>query len=491
MTLGCLSYTLSDTAGVVQILIYGQELGMQVNVSQVTKYWLYIAVSALAVSGVAPVLLVSLRTPILYNIIPFKDLFRSALVVHVNLSVLVWMLAMCGMAMSYYCYGQHRHQHHAHHMSVLVFGAGMILISISPFISESYPLINNYIPMLQNLPFCLGLGLITAGIVLNSSITLYNYIYHPTYSNSDIFVFASFTIAIIVLVSILCFAAASYYLKLLVKTTALDVASFYELLFWGGGHTLQFAYVQLMMLSWIIMLNFIDSKQHPNDLHSKFLHSKILRYCFLFNVIIVISNPFIYLMYEVDSAEMLDYFTDQMKYFGGIVSVVMIVYLIKTMVIIYRNNSANKAYLVPVIVSMLLFATGGAIGYMIEGYNAVIPAHYHGSIVGVTISLMGLVFVMLPKVGCKIVTNKWVIIQPLLIGGGQLLHIIGLAWSGGHGAMRKTPGIVPVKAKMGMLMVGAGGFLAIAGGILFIVLCYLSIRNKNLDNVNSLSNSVL
>jgi cytochrome c oxidase subunit 1 len=36
---------------------------------------------------------------------------------------------------------------------------------------------------------------------------------------------------------------------------------------------------------------------------------------------------------------------------------------------------------------------------MIRGVNVVIPAHYHGSIVGITLAFMGLAYVLLPRLG--------------------------------------------------------------------------------------------
>ena len=40
------------------------------------------------------------------------------------------------------------------------------------------------------------------------------------------------------------------------------------------------------------------------------------------------------------------------------------------------------------IMSLVLFAAGGMIGFAINGANVKIPAHYHGCIVGVTLALI-------------------------------------------------------------------------------------------------------
>jgi len=57
-------------------------------------------------------------------------------------------------------------------------------------------------------------------------------------------------------------------------------------------------------------------------------------------------------------------------------------------------------------------------------------------------------------------------------GGGQLLHITGLVWSGGYGVQRKVAGSEQVlrttQEIAGMGLMGLGGLIAIAGGILFV-----------------------
>jgi heme/copper-type cytochrome/quinol oxidase subunit 1 len=92
------------------------------------------------------------------------------------------------------------------------------------------------------------------------------------------------------------------------------------------------------------------------------------------------------------------------------------------------------------VASFALFAVGGVLCYMIQGVNVVIPAHYHGSTVGVTLAFMGLAYVLLPRLGYGEVEGRMARWQPYVYGGGQLIHILGLAWSGGYGVQRKVAG---------------------------------------------------
>lgn len=56
--------------------------------------WLLLGLASLIAAGVFSLLLVLARTPVIQGWIPFLDFFQVALVVHVNLSVLIWLLAV-------------------------------------------------------------------------------------------------------------------------------------------------------------------------------------------------------------------------------------------------------------------------------------------------------------------------------------------------------------------------------------------------------------
>jgi heme/copper-type cytochrome/quinol oxidase subunit 1 len=123
---------------------------------------------------------------------------------------------------------------------------------------------------------------------------------------------------------------------------------------------------------------------------------------------------------------------------------------------------------------MILFGIGGGIGFLIQGSNVTIPAHYHGSIVGVTLAFMGLTYELLPRLGYASPNIRLAAIQPYVYGGGQLLHVLGLAWSGGYGVQRKVAGTEQALDGMekiaAMGLMGFGGLVAIIGGIMFLVL---------------------
>jgi cytochrome c oxidase subunit I len=134
--------------------------------------------------------------------------------------------------------------------------------------------------------------------------------------------------------------------------------------------------------------------------------------------------------------------------------------------------------------SVLLFAAGGVIGIFISGSNVRIPAHYHGCIVGVTLALMGLVYRLLPALGYSAPQGRLATGQPWLYAGGQLMHIVGLVWSGGYGVQRKVAGAEQVLRSpaeiAGMGLMGLGGAIAIVGGLLFVVVLLRAMRRPAL-----------
>ena len=70
--------------------------------------------------------------------------------------------------------------------------------------------------------------------------------------------------------------------------------------------------------------------------------------------------------------------------------------------------------------------------------------------------------------------------QPYLYGAGQLMHIVGLVWSGGYGVQRKVAGAEQVLHApgevFGMGLMGAGGLIALVGGLLFVVVVLRAMR---------------
>ena len=130
---------------------------------RMTAGWLFLGLAALVIGGLFTVLIVLSRTPFFQEIIPWVDFFHTALVVHVDLTVLVWFLAYSGVLWSYNSSGKCLR---CGWIALFLAGAGTLIITISPFTGESHPLMSNYIPVLQSEVFFTGLALFGLGFTL-------------------------------------------------------------------------------------------------------------------------------------------------------------------------------------------------------------------------------------------------------------------------------------------------------------------------------------
>ena len=162
-----------------------------------------------------------------------------------------------------------------------------------------------------------------------------------------------------------------------------------------------------------------------------------------------------------------------MQYGGGLAAIPIGMILLLALIKADHSMPEQKPARYALWASFILFSAGGLIGISISGVNTVIPAHYHGSIVGVTLSFMGLSYLLLPKLGYGLhmaKTAKW---QSVVYGSGQMLHITGLALSGVLGIKRKTAGaeqgLDQLSKIITMGVMGLGGLLAVIGGIMFVV----------------------
>ena len=423
------------------------------------RQWLRLAISSLAIAGIFSILLVLMRAPYVESVVPYHDFFRTALIVHVDLSVLVWMLSMNGMLWSMMT--QERWKMVGKTAFILAL-MGTLLMALSAFTGNARPLLNNYIPVLQTPVFFIGLSLFTCGILFQAAITLMQ---RPKFDN--MLLVGGYFSAWITVIALLCFALSYRNMTAYLVHGTVGIQQFYEWVFWGGGHILQFTYTQGMVVAWWALAASIGIAM-----------PKKLRLLLEINLLAVIPMPFVVFFYSIDSAEYTNYFTDHMRYLGGIVPLIAFIPLAlswKTMSPEYVQSPERAALLC----SVLLFITGGALGHLISGSNVSIPAHYHGSIVGVTLALMGLAYVALPQLGFGKVDGKLAFWQPYVYAVGQLLHISGLSWSGGYGALRKTPGaVISLQAKAGMGLMGLGGLIAVIGGLMFVIVAIKALRAR-------------
>jgi hypothetical protein len=423
--------------------------------------WLLLALGSLVVGGLLTVVIVLSRTPYIQDIFPWVDLFHTALVVHVDLTVLVWFLGMAGVIWSV---NSQSGCLRCGWVALLLCAAGSVIISLSPFLGSSSPLMINYIPILNDPLFFSGLIVFGCGFLL---LVLRGLFFSRPIgmrvTGQGALRFGLFS-ALISAVTALGALLASW----IGIPASIQGEYYYELLFWGGGHTLQFVHIQLMLVCWLWLAT-------ESGIASRLTPRTVLL-LFAFGLIPVLMTPAAYFMYDVGSIDHQIAMTWLMKFGGGLAALPISLVVLFNLVNSLRGPASPSPQRSALFSSMILFGVGGIIGFMIEGSNVTVPAHYHGSIVAVTLAYMGVTYHILPLLGFRRPTGRLVILQPWIYACGQLMHVIGLAWSGGYGVQRKTAGgdqaLDGIEKIAGMGLMGLGGLVAVVGGILFLVIVF-------------------
>jgi hypothetical protein len=421
--------------------------------------WLWLGVTALAVAGIFAIILVVARTPQLAALTLFQQLFSVALVVHVDLSVLMWFIAMLGLGTSLLLERYTLPWRYWPNAAWITVAVSTALIAFSPLDPQWDVIKSNYIPVLQNRIFLLALGVLAAGLVVLILPVLAQVKKLPRLIREANLVelswlAAGFTTAL---------ALVGFYRSGQTLPMGLPLDEMYEQLFWVGGHILQFSFSLLMMGAWLALLNALDVA----------LPSRCL---VLATIVLMVLGAFASLLTPIlHASDTNDFVYDETRIMielgavgSGILAVLVVANLLKG-----KFMRANRAYLSCLLMSLTLFAAGSFLGVMIVGQNVTIPAHYHGMIVGITLALMGYAYSLLPRFGYPSVAHtRLAFWQPIIYGIGQLMHIGGLGYSGGYGVLRKTPGAIEgigTNVKIALGIMGLGGTLAIIGGILFVV----------------------
>ena len=431
-----------------------------------TTAWLMLGLISLVGAGLFSLLLVLARTPVIQEWLPLIDFFRVALVVHVDLSVLIWLLSMAGVL---WALSTDRDLPAWDRISFWLAASGTAIVVVSPFVGAADPLMNNYVPVLRHPVFYTGLGLFTAGVLshlLRSAMTFSGLTTHLDGS-------AALQVGTKLAAVTAAVAIGAFIASLAAIPSSMEGQAYFEFLFWGGGHVLQFTHTLLMMVVWVLLAS--------NSGCRFTLTPRLSLAFFLLMALPVLMVPLIYLAHDVVSPGHRLAFTDLMKY-GGLSSLPLGLAVVASLWKADKPQGEGRYLRSALLSSIGLFAVGGMIGFMISGLDIVIPAHYHGSTVAVTIAFMGLCYFLLPRLGFGEIPPRLAFWQPIIYSSGQFLHIMGLTWTGGYGVQRKTAGLAQgleqVSQIAGMGLMGLGGLVSVIGGLLFLVVAYKSIRGR-------------
>lgn len=418
--------------------------------------WLVLAVASLAASSLFALLLVISRTPYLGRILPGDDFFQMALVLHVNLSSLIWFLAFAGAMWSL------RTGSRWASLSWLAFwiaAVGASIVTLSPFAGTGAPLMNNYVPILNHPIFLTGLALFGGGVALMAVRILFTV--NPV-RPSDPWTIGLYGAAV---------AVAFGFVSLgwsFATVPSLPAGAYFESVFWGLGHSLQFAHTLMMLVVWLILADRLGARVR--------LGPRTLAALLVLVIAPLLAVPVIHASHAATTEEFRQGFTALMSWGTWPAALPVGVALLFALAKNRSPDNEMRPLRMALLLSLTLFASGLVIGSLIRHDNAMVPAHYHGVIGAVTLAYMGLGLHLLPQLGFAKPLSRLARWQPVCYGGGTLLMVLGLAWSGGHGVARKLPGSAQIldgfQEVLGMVLMGVGGVVAVTGSLMFLLLVY-------------------
>lgn len=426
--------------------------------------WLWLGIASLVGAGLFAILLVLSRTPYIQDIFPWVDFFHTALVVHVDLSVLLWFMAFAGVLWSLNSSSRFIW---VGWLALVLAAVGSSMIALSPFVAVGKPLMSNYVPVIQSTFFFTGLIVFAIGVavlVLRSLIAI-----PPAdlWRGGEGSIRIGFYAAAISTV----FALMAFGWSYDIIPDVFDSTQYYDLLFWGGGHLLQFTYALLMLAGWLWLANACGARVP--------LTPRVASAILMLGLLPVFVSPAIYLSFSGDMGAYMVQFTELMKV-GGAFAPVPLGLAILYGCLVTTGTAKTNPQRAALLSSIVLFAIGGGISLMIGDSNTIITAHYHGTGGAISLAFMGLTLHLLPHLGYREPDLKWAASMPYVYAAGQLLHIFGLMWSGGYGVQRKVAGAAQelhgFAQTAGMGLMGLGGLIAVIGGIMFLVVVFKAMR---------------
>lgn len=436
-----------------------------------TRRWLAIAITALLMSGLLSLALVLGRLPGL-DALATPAFFRRCLILHVDLALVVWFLAFLTAMFSLLPLqpGARRGSSLGAVIGWRLSVLGIVALVVGTLLGGE-PVLANYVPVVDAPLYLAGLGCFGIGVLLQ--------ILGPRLMPSRERVDAAPLLpaparpglraaGVAVVVAAITFATA-----IVVVPADLPADSRYELLFWGGGHVLQVAYVAAMSSVWILLLS--------SALERPVMSRSAASLCFAALVLPTLAAPLLTGL-GIDRAGYVDGFTSLMRF--GIFPAILAL-LALCLRAVWRAHRLGQlpplgwsdGRLVGFAASAVLTVAGFILGALITGPNTTVPAHYHASIGGVTAAFMAATWLLAEPLGLRLPAGRlgrWTRWQPALFAGGQLVFAVGFGFAGLQGAARKTYAAEQVVRStaevIGLYTMGLGGLVAVAGGLLFLVI---------------------
>lgn len=415
--------------------------------------WFSLALTALGLSALFAVILVVARTPFLGQ---WAGLFRTALVLHVDLAVLVWFLAMAAAIWTLSAGVQHR----AAWAAFALAAAGTAAMVAAGFSRQALPVLANYIPFLDHGPFMAGLGAFALGIGIAAAGGLGVWRRRPPTPFDLAAGTAVLALAIAVVVLAIGFMAA--------PATPTGPAVGIDERLWGVGHSLQFVHLLLMMGAWAAL--------GEGALAAVPQLRRALPWLIFGAAVPAVGGAVLAMMHGAGTIEYRGGFTELMRWGTWPAPILFAAGLALGLVRIGRRRTLDLEEL-GLALSLFLFAAGCLLGANIRGESLAVPAHYHGTVGAITLAYM--LWLRRIGAGLGIAPAPRARRLPIVYGIGIACLVAGLAVAGELGVPRKAAhvelGVDSAAYFAAMGAAGLGGFLALVSTAAYAVLTAASL----------------
>ncbi len=422
----------------------------------ISRFWFILSVSSLGLACCLAIILIVSRMPVVDAWFT-RSTFQSALVLHVNFSLFIWLFSFAASLWTFFFFRKNKSLHLFIAVLALLAIAGMLAASI---LHEPRPVLSNYLPVLDN-PLYLTSGLMfCAGFV----VLLLDLSFAKAQKIEATAWFCPECLQRLLQIMLLCL--------LLLPWTAMNIPfqghTFYEFLFWGIGHQLQYLFSLLMLWGWI----WLAKKQG----HSLALSEPLLKSAFYLALLPLLASLFLPLFYAPQDVQYRLWFTRLM--YSSPLLLPVVVYALYGGSVKQLAKRISASLITSLALTLLSF--GLLLGLLIDGNNLMVPAHYHAVTGAINLTFMGLGYELMPHLGFLKPQPVWQKRQQILYASGVALLALGLAWSGSLGGARKMMGQSDgtIEQLSAWFTMGLGGLLALLGCFLFLGLVFLNMRKK-------------
>ncbi len=408
------------------------------------RYWFLLSVLSIGTGGFFAFLVGMSRSPFGHEFFP-ENYFYYALVGHVDLAIVLWLMSFSVLLWTR-IFGESTLKN----VPLILAYIGYILISLSSLLALGKPIPNNYVPVLVHPLFFAGV----ISFMLAFSLKVANYLKQALSKviSEDPLVNNASTGIVVALIMII-----SYIFSIPKAGDISEPLIYFERLFWIPGHIQQFINGTILLFAWYYLLK----------IEGKNIKLGFLKYVNISFVIFSLITLFLLFIFE-DPIQRESKVWSEVAYAVGL----GIPIFLHSFNIIKNITLRASVFSVALILSFILYYLGILIAYLGLSNDLRVPAHYHGAVTSITLSLMAISYYLLKEYGYIKVMGKIPKIQPYFYGIGMILFVLSLYWAGKKGVPRKTYGVDytdDTSVIISLTLMGIGTILAVIGGVMFVI----------------------